>query len=113
MEEFNLIYKKYSIIPKELLENGYDLDMLGISEIAWKKKEILLIIQLLQENKIPILGGDVYSIKGGKVILTYDNWFTINDNSVNFISNSFDNAILYITNYEKRNGNNFIYSLVF
>ena len=113
MEEFSLIYKRYGIIPKELLEKGYDLDVLGISEIAWKRKEIFLIIQLLQENKIPVLGGDVYSIKGGKIMLTYDSWFTNNDNGFDFISKSLDNAILYIANYENRNGNDFIYSLVF
>lgn len=113
MEEFSLIYKRYGIIPKELLGKGYDLDVLGISEIAWKRKEIFLIIQLLQENKIPVLGGDVYSIKGEKIMLTYDSWFTNNDNGLDFISKSLDNAILYIANYENRNGNNFIYSLVF
>lgn len=46
-------------------------------------------------------------------MLTYDSWFTNNDNGFDFISKSLDNAILYIANYENRNGNDFIYSLVF
>ena len=55
-----------------------------------------------------VLGGDVYELNGGEIIITYDSW---SFSGSNFIK-SFEKASEYINNYYKNNGDDFIYTLV-
>ena len=104
---------QYDIIPDELLKKGYSLEHLGILEYAWKKKEIEKILFILKENKIAVLGGDVYRLNKNKVESTYDGWFLQKDGSSEFMERSMEKVLTYINEYECRNGENFLYVLVY
>lgn len=46
----------------------------GSDEIALDANEALKAIELLKNNQIPILGGDILSTKSGKLIYAYQLW---------------------------------------
>jgi hypothetical protein len=68
-----------------LKSKGYDLrkllgfDLNNPDTVVCKglvKQEAIEAIEYFQQEKIAILGGDVYCIdKNGKIELTYDNWY--------------------------------------
>jgi len=72
---------------------------------------ILSILKILKEKKIPVVGGDVYKIIDGHIQITYDNWFINNDGTSEFVERSLNKAISYIGEYERINGDNFVYTL--
>lgn len=105
--------KKYKDLPPDILGRGYSLAHLGIGEMAWKRDEIVSIIQILRKNNIPVLGGDVYKILNGKIEITYDNWYMNDDGNSDFAERSLNKVVSYIEEYESANGNDFVYTLVF
>ena len=71
----------------------------GSDEIALDANEALKAIELLKNNKIPILGGDILSTKSGKLIYAYQlwgseyhclNWFS--DKLEDYVVRSYENA---------------------
>lgn len=98
-----------NILPEKLLNKGFFLrECIGVYEIGWKYSDIMEVLIIIKENKMIVLGGDVYELNNNEITITYDNWsFSGND----FIK-SFEKAIEYIDNYHKNNGDNFIYSVV-
>jgi len=70
------------------------------------------IIQLfvkLREERIRVLGGDVYYVSNGMITLSYDNWSV--DRCVSDLE-SIDASLEYILCYENSNNGNYLYSLV-
>ena len=108
-----MISEKYSILSQKIISKGYTLKDLGIYEYAWKKSDIVDILQVLKEKKIAVLGGDVYRLDSGKVYGTYDSWFINDDGSNEFIEKSLEKVMRYINDYERMNGTNFVYAIVF
>lgn len=103
----------YDLIPQSIMKEGKFLKEFGILEYAWTFNSIKEIICILNEKKIPILGGDVYKICNGKIYQTYDSWYINRSNEKFFYSKSYERTISYILDYEKRNEGCFIYSIVF
>lgn len=76
----------------------------GSDEIALDANEALKAIELLKNNKIPILGGDILSTKSGKLIYAYQlwgseyhclNWFSDKleeENQADYVVRSYENA---------------------
>ena len=94
---------------QELLDSGFALrEPIGVYEIAWKYSDVIKVLVLAKEKKMVILGGDVYGINNNEITTTYDSWYF----SGNDFVKSFEKAKDYIDNYHKKNGDNFIYSLV-
>ena len=108
-----MLNNKYSYIPKELLDVGYSLDSMGISEIAWKSQDALKIIEFLGNKGYPILGGDVYTLDKEKIESTYDSWYMNKSTTEDFVETSIKKAFEYIENYSISNGDKFIYSIIF
>lgn len=104
---------KYDLLPQFILDNSISLKELGVFEYAWKSDDIKKIIEILDEKRIPILGGDVYKVENGKACQTYDSWYINISNEWDFYSKSYEKAMSYILNYEKKNKGKFIYSIVF
>lgn len=103
----------YDLIPKSMIAKGYCLKELGIFEYAWTLDDIENIIVILDKKKIPILGGDVYRIHNKKICSTYDSWYINLSDEIDFYNKSYEKAISYISDYEKKNEGKFIYSIVF
>lgn len=103
----------YDLIPQSIINKGIFLKELGVFEYAWIFDDIKNIIEIFDKKKIPILGGDVYKMVNGNICKTYDSWYINKSNECDFYIKSYEKAISYISNYEKRNEAQFIYSIVF
>ena len=98
-----------NFFSQKLLDSGFFLrEPIGVYEIAWKYSDVIKVLVLTKEKKMVILGGDLYGINNNEITTTYDSWYF----SGNDFVKSFEKAKDYIDNYHKKNGDNFIYSLV-
>ncbi|WP_251862280.1 Imm40 family immunity protein [Clostridium sp. Marseille-Q2269] len=98
--------------PRELIEVGYSLKIIGINEIAWKEKDAMKVVDFLISKGYAILGGDVYSINGDGFESTYDSWYINKSTNQSFLEESRKKAFEYISEYAERNGGNYLYSIV-
>lgn len=103
----------YDLIPKSIADRRISLKGFGIAEYAWNAEDIKKIVNIFNENRIPILGGDVYKIVDGKVCKTYDSWYINRTDEYDFCDRSHERTISYILSYEERNRGQFVYSIVF
>jgi Immunity protein 40 len=59
---------------EELLAKGISLQDLGLTEVALHRADALLAAEALRASSVPILGGDVYFVRKGKVEQGFANW---------------------------------------
>lgn len=98
-----------NILPQVLLNRGIFLrEKIGVYEVGQKFDDVIKVLDIIKEKEMTVLGGDVYELNGGEIIITYDSW---SFSGSNFIK-SFEKASEYINNYYKNNGDDFIYTLV-
>ena len=105
MEDLRKRIKKYSELK------GISLKHLGVNEYAWKYDDVLMLIDMLSDARIPVLGGDVYIVKDGTIRPTYSSWYVNDPREI--ISESWYRAKKYIKNYEYLNRTKNLYVLVF
>lgn len=94
----------------EKVSEGISLTTIGINEYAWEYKNIIDIISILRKRKIPILGGDVYIIKNGKINTTFDSWYYDNISDTGY-EDSYKKTIDYINIFEAKE-ETYVYSIV-
>jgi hypothetical protein len=104
---------KYSFLPTEYLSVGKSLEDMGISEIAWKSQDALKVIDYLAKKGHAILGGDVYAYSDNEIESTYDSWYSNKSISESVVQESRKRAFEYIIEYNKNNGDNYLYSIIF
>ena len=102
-----------TILPKKFIASSYSLQHLGINDAAWTYNDIGNVIEYLAQHNYIILVGDVYRLNGNVPESTYDSWYTNKTNVDNVIAKAKSKAIDYINNYHLRNGDQYLYSLVF
>lgn len=94
-----------NIVPQDLLERGIRLrEKLGFYNIAWRFDDVMEVLKITRDKGMIILGVDVYRLNGNKPVITYDGWYTEEEDD-----DAFEVAIEYITKYRARNGDDFIY----
>ncbi len=86
-------------IPQKLKGKEISLSSIGLSEIAWRYKDALTLIEHCENNKIFILGGDVLVKIGSEYQHNYDNWY-LNKDQGNY-KDSIKKTKEYITSYPK------------
>jgi len=99
--------------PMHLINKGYSLVPIGVSEMVWKFTDAIEIINFLANQGYPILGGDVYLEKDNVFESTYDSWYLEKSESKNFAEESRKKALDYIYEYAKNNGDQYFFSIVF
>ncbi len=57
-----------------LAAKGVSLHGLGLKEVALDRTDAVLAAEQLRAASVPILGGDVYFVRGGKVEQAFANW---------------------------------------
>ena len=85
-----------------LKDRGVSLVSIGINAYALKKSDALEFLNILEQEKVPVLGGEAFSWKDNCLTLTYDNWFCNRDDSKNkdcFLLLSLEKARNFIENY--------------
>jgi len=107
------------VLPKEIWEKGYSLKSMGLYEQAWKSDqfmEVLGILEKLPDQVAIILGGDVYKIHEGKILLTYDFWgiklLKTEPPSAEEFENSYKLARKFVIDYIARNTGDFLFTMV-
>jgi len=108
------MYNK-TIVPIDMVKKSISLKNIGINELAWHGKDAIEAIEYLSKNRTLILGGDVYIISEQKIKLTYDNWYYIPVESRPHQENidaAKEKAISYIQHFMRKNGNDYLYSIV-
>ncbi len=109
------MYNK-TIIPIDMVKKSISLKMNGINDLAWYGKDALEAIEFLSNCGTLILGGDVYIISEQKIKLTYNNWYYIPVESKTHQENidaAKEHAVSYIQDFMQKNGNDYLYSIVY
>lgn len=75
----------------------------------WDSNSIITFIGVLRNNKIKILGGDIYTYNQCEIKLTFDSWTT---NKKSLYEESFTETLDYIRNYEKKHTKQYLYGVV-
>ena len=88
-------------------DKGESLHDLGINEIAFSRKDALELLSSIKNEKLAILGGDVYVKMNGIIKPTYDNWYLNRDNQTwnVYVDESINKAQDYISHYDPKNVN--------
>ena len=108
-----MIAERYCHLPEKFICAGISLENIGIDEVAWGKEAALAVVDYLGEKGYTILGGDVYKYDDGKIIITYDSWYFEATHKKNSVTLSGLKAKEYIEEYNKVNGEEYIYSIIF
>jgi hypothetical protein len=85
-----------------ILDLGVSLESIGIKNWALNKTDALNAIKMLENSRIPVLGGDVYKLVGNAVEQTYDNWYCnqeAGESNDDFLCRSLNTARKYIDDY--------------
>lgn len=102
------------MIEENNIERYYFLLPFGTCGYAFPREEALKIIEALKENFYNILGGDVYTLDGDEISLTYENWFCSpkkNEPPQEFFLRSYEMAISFVQ--ERLSNENYLYNFVF
>ena len=65
-----------SAFEQLLVSRGISLQELGLKEVALTRADALKAVELLRASSVPILGGDVYFVRGECVEQAFANWHT-------------------------------------
>ena len=103
-------------IKEKILKNAIYLEEYGINELAWTKENAKNIIQEIIEDKIGVLGGDVYKLSNNHLEPLSDNWAcepNVNESKEEYFFRSKLESLRYIEEYPLTQGENIIFSITF
>jgi hypothetical protein len=98
-----------------LASTGMSLQQLGLEDIALQREDALTAVEILQQQSIPILGGDVYFVRDGRAEPAYANWHCdsrTDERPADYLSRSCQDARQYITAFPDRDGVTPVFVLV-
>ena len=101
---------RYSMLPERNMCAAIPLTTIGVNEVAWREKDAIDLVIYLASVNYPVLGGDVYQIKEGRIVHTLDSWYI--NTGVESID-CYQQSISYIQKYESSNTGGFLYSVIF
>ncbi len=87
----------------------------GLREVGLERSDALLAIELLRENMVPVLGGDVYFRQNSKITVAYANWYCepkVGEDVVDFSSRSCSKADEYIKQFPTQDGKEALFVIV-
>ncbi len=105
-----------SEIKEKIEQNAISLEDYEIGDLAWFKNDAESLILSLAEDKIGILGGDVYKLTPGRLEPLCDNWYCERNRAESeeeFYSRSKVEALQYIRRYPISVDNQIIFGIVF
>jgi len=90
--------------------------MLHIADVGLSRRDALEAVKILRRANLPILGGDVYFLRGDKLnVAIPNNWFTQPDpseDSASYFRRSWEKAETYIENFPEPADAEVLFSLV-
>jgi hypothetical protein len=103
-------------IKKKIFQKSISLEAYGLNELAWEKEDAKYLINLIMDDKIGILGGDVYRLISNHLEPLYDNWACEpikSETEKEYYRRSKIESLNYIKNYFVPPGENIIFSITF
>jgi hypothetical protein len=85
-----------------LVNKGVQLNRPSLKDIALQRADALCAVKLLRTTAIPILGGDVWFRRGGKIEPAYANWHTdgeIGEDKGAYLQRTWDSTERYIREF--------------
>jgi hypothetical protein len=83
-------------------EYGVRLHQLGLDDVALESEYALRAVKILQNERLPILGGDVFFKEGDNVRLAYANWYAAklaDESDLAYVERSCQVALKYIAEF--------------
>lgn len=82
-------------------QDKYSLEEHGVNGYAYPKDEALKIVEEYYQSAKPILAGDVYMLKGGKIEATSDCWYCtrMGESDFDYAARSYRGTTDFINNY--------------
>lgn len=62
------------LIEEKITQNAVSLDKYGINQLAWEKADAMKLIFSIMNDRIGVLGGDVYRLTSDRLEPLCDNW---------------------------------------
>ena len=97
------------------INEALSLSVIGINEYAWNYNSIVEMIPLLREKRLPILGGDVYSMNNSTIENSDDNWYydrIPNESFYDYVQNSCNKSESYIRTFKNHSCDRPLFSFV-
>lgn len=102
-------------IIEKIKKNSVSLENYGIDNLAWNKESAQQLIHSIENEKIGILGGDIYRLTT-KLEPLSDNW-SCEPNKLeteeSFYARGKKESLNYIENYPVEEGENILFSIIF
>lgn len=98
-----------------LRARGISLEAFGVSDIALERADAISALEFLREASVPVLGGDVYFQREGRIELAYANWHCdpiADEPPGDYLSRSFVAAEHYINRFPEHAGVMPLFALV-
>lgn len=103
-------------IQDKITKKSLSLEKFGLNDLAWNKEEAQNLIRAIMEDRIGILGGDVYRLDENHLEPLYDNWSCeqINKESKEeYFKRSKVESLNFIEKYLVKDGDNVLFSITF
>lgn len=100
----------------KLKDKSISLEKFGLNDLAWKKEDAKSLLQSIRDDKIGVLGGEVFKMSSNQLIPLYDNWACEPQNSETddeFYIRSKSESLKYIKNYPCDGMNDILFSITF
>ena len=90
-----------------LEQHGVKLEQLGLDDAALESKHALAAVTIFLEERLSILGGDVFFKEKDKIRLAYANWYAnklTDEDDLAYMERSCQVAADYIKKFPKKEG---------
>ena len=98
-----------------LASQGISLESLGLTEIALARVDALRATEVLALANMPVLGGDVYIDRQGRIEVGFSNWYTDREDDEPrdlFASRSWEQSRTYISKFPEPQDGRALFVLV-
>ena len=106
---------KQEVINK-ITKTSISLDEYGISDLAWNKESVKILLHEIMNEEIGVLGGDVYKLTPTGLTVLSDNWSCEpNDRATSeeYYIRSKLASLKYVENYQVESGEEILFSMTF
>lgn len=103
-------------IKEKITQKSISLEEYGINDLGWNKEDAKRLIKEIMEDKIGILGGDVYKLTSKRLEPLSDNWSCEpreKESEEDYYVRSKSESLKYIDNYPIEPGEKVIFSITF
>lgn len=103
-------------VRNKILSKTIFLDKFAINDLAWSKQDALELIDLLLNDEIGILGGDVFIIEAESLTPAYANWYSTpgrEETLSEFYLRSKKESKAYIDSYPLNHHKSMVFTMTF